>query len=81
MLPSPPGIEGLKFVFLYDPFYLESGSKSYILDWATPQIKKQVAKFLMDNDRNKRPIFQTFTHSKKKVSGPNAKLPINAIFF
>jgi hypothetical protein len=82
MLPSPPGLESLKFVFLYDPFYLESETKSYILDWATPQTKKKVAKFLKDNaDRNGSSIFQTFTYSKKKVSGPNAVILINASFF
>lgn len=71
-LPSAQGLGAPSLAFLYDPFYLEFGMKSYIFDWATSRAKREIVELLKDNaDGNESPVFHTFTYSKSKVGGPN----------
>ncbi|KAF9453055.1 hypothetical protein P691DRAFT_119992 [Macrolepiota fuliginosa MF-IS2] len=66
--PRPPrGLGNAQLVFLYDPFYLETGTQTFILDWVTPQANKDIKDWLKNSDRGgDSPILHTFTFSKKK---------------
>jgi len=54
--------------FLYDPIFVESGEKSYAINWSRPDTNKTLQQEIL-RQKQRNSVFHTFTYPLKEV-GP-----------